>query len=99
MAPPIKKNTNEENNYDVVDFDYGDPSEWFNWICVACNEKARDPISLELQYLSDNNLYQDSDGLIWFRCEKCTTSIHKKCLGFSVNVELFKKFGQVVKCC
>ena len=36
MAPPIKKNTNEQNNYDVVDFDYGDPSVWFNWICVAC---------------------------------------------------------------
>ena len=99
MAPPIKKNTNEENNYDVVDFDYGDPSVWFNWICVACKLAAKDSITLELQYLSDNKVYQDSDGLIWFRCEKCTTSIHKKCLGFNVNVELFKKYGQVINCC
>ena len=51
---PIKKTVNEENNNDVVKFNYGDPSVWFNWICVVCKQKALDGISLEMQYLSDN---------------------------------------------
>ena len=51
---PIKKTINEENNNDVVKFNYGYPSVWFNWICVVCKQKALDGISLEMQYLSDN---------------------------------------------
>ena len=96
---PNKKTTNKENNLDVVEFDYGDPAEWFNWICVACKGKALDPISMELQYLGDNVVYQDSDGSYWFRCEKCTTSIHHKCLLGPVDVELFKRFGETIMCC
>ena len=96
---PIKKSTNEENNLDVIEFECGDPSEFFNWICVACKEKAIDPISMEFQYLGDNKVYEDIDGSIWFRCEKCTSSIHKKCLPFNVDIELFKKSGHVLKCC
>ena len=38
---PIKKSTNEENNCDVIEFDYGDPSVSFNWICVACKQKSQ----------------------------------------------------------
>ena len=96
---PIKKKTNDENNIDAVEFDYGDPAEWFNWICIVCKHKALDGLSLEMQFLGDNVIYQDSDGSVWFRCEKCATSIHQNCLGFNADQELLKKFGLVVKCC
>ena len=96
---PIKKKTNEENNNDVVEFDYGDPAEYFNWTCIVCKDKALDGISLEMQYLGDNVIYKDSNGLVWFCCEKCTTSIHQKYLGFKADPELVKKFGLVIKCC
>lgn len=96
---PIKKKTNEENNIDVIEFDYGDPAVYFNWICIACKQKASDALSLEMQFLGDDLVYQDSDGSYWFRCENCKTSIHEKCLDILVHVELLKKYGQIIKCC
>ena len=93
------KRLNEENNNDVVKFNYGDPSVWFNWICVVCKQKALDGISLEMQYLSDNFFYTDSNGTVWFRCEKCTTSIHQHCLQFYADPQLLQKFGLIVNCC
>ena len=69
---PIKKRNNEENNYDVVKYVCGDPAEHFNWICLKCKVKAHDGLSLEMQFLSDNVVYQDSDRLYWFHCENCT---------------------------
>ena len=94
-----KANTNDENNCDVIEFDFGNPAVYFNWICVSCKGKACDGTSLEMQFLGDNSVYLDSDGSYWFCCENCTTSIHAKCLGFVVNVEFFQKYGQIVKCC
>ena len=96
---PVKKTTNVENNYDVVEYDYGDLAEHFNWICLACKGKACDALSLEMQFLGDNVVYLDSDGSYWFRCENCKASVHANCLGIPVNVELFKQYGQIVKCC
>ena len=52
-----------------------------------------------MQYLGDDVVYVDSDGSYWFRCENCKALIHAKCLDIPVDVELFKKYGQVVKCC
>lgn len=96
---PIKKTVNEENNYDVVKFNYGDPLVWFNWICVVCKQKALDGISLEMQYLSDNFFYTNSNGTVWFCCEKCTMSIHQHCLQFYADPQLLQKFGLIVNCC
>ena len=96
---PIKKTVNEENNNDVVKFNYGDPSVWFNWIHVVCKQKALDGLSLEMQYLSDNFFYTDSNGTVWFHCEKCTMSIHQHCLQFYADPQLLQKFGLIVNCC
>ena len=84
---------NEENNYDVVEFDYGDPSVWFNWTCIVCKQNGLDGITLQMQYLSDNVAYTDSDSSVWLRCEKCTTSIHQSCFQFYADLHLLEKMG------
>ena len=41
MAPINKKaNTNDENNCDIIEFDFGNPAVYFNWICVSSKGKA-----------------------------------------------------------
>ena len=45
---PVKKSTNDENNFDAVEYDYGDLAEHFNWICLKCKGKASDALSLEM---------------------------------------------------
>ena len=96
---PIKKTVIEENNKNIVEFNYGDLSVWFNWICVVCKQKALDGISLEMQYLSDNFFYTDSNVTVWFHCEKCTMSIHQHCLQCYADPQLLQKFGLIVNCC
>ena len=98
---PIKKKVNEENNCDVVEFDYGHPSIWFkldmfNWIC---KQTALDGISMAMQYLSDNVFSTDSNGSVWFLYEKCMPFIRQHCLQFYSDPHLLKKFGLIVNCC
>ena len=95
---PIKKKVNVENNCDVVEFDYGNPFVWFNWICIVCKQNALDEISMEMPYLANNVFYTDSDGSVWFHCEKCTISIYQHCLQFYADPNLLKKFGLIVNC-
>ena len=59
---PIKKRNNDANNCDVVEYVCGDPAEHFNFICFKCKGKAHDGLLLEMQFLGDNVIYQDSDG-------------------------------------
>ena len=71
----IKKTTDEENNNDVVEFDYSNPAEHFNFLRVPCKDKPCDGLSIEMQFLGDKLVYQASDSSYWFHCKNCKASM------------------------
>ena len=49
------------------------------WTCVFCKRKAKDVLSLEMQFLDGDVLFFD-DQLAWYRCDNCATAEHFSCL-------------------
>ena len=49
------------------------------WTCVFCKQKAKDALSLEMQFLDGDDVlffYDPLAPLAWYRCDNCVTAAH-----------------------
>ena len=50
------------------------------WTCVFCKRKAKNALSLEMQFLVGDDVLLFDDQLVWYRCGNCATASHFSCL-------------------
>ena len=72
------------------------------WTCVFCKVKAKDALSLEMQFLDGDDVLFFDDSLAWYRCDNCATAAHFDCLLAKLKIFVsysdFRKDGRFYCC-
>ena len=72
------------------------------WTCIFCKRKAKDTLSLEMQFLDGDDVLLFDDQLAWYRCDNCATAGHFSCLLAKLKIYIsysnFRKNGRFYCC-
>ena len=72
------------------------------WTCVICKRKAKDALSLEMQFLDGDDVLFFDDQLAWYRCDNYATAAYFSCLLAKLKIYIsysnFRKDGRFYCC-